>query len=313
MILDGTSTNSDPHPLTTQNQYVQHILTGPSFIFPLGGEYVNGTVIIQWTSTYDTLGHDLYYNVSYRQGIGSWISIGVELTATQVNWITTESLDGSEYQIQVISYCNESLEIESRSGLFSVRHHSLTSPSFISQLEDATINDIFVIEWDAAEDDFPSHLVQYDVFYRHNFSVWIPIAEAISETSVNWDTTTTHDGSGYQIRIIAYCNHGLDKEIISGFFTIGQESVPKFPWLYIIAGIGAAAIVGLSISLGVVSTKLKKVRTGKELKPAAKPKVKQLPQSKPKQAVNPDIKPEVKPDTKPESKTDLETKSESKS
>jgi parallel beta-helix repeat protein len=311
--LDGTSANSDSHPLTLQNQYVEHILTGPVIVFPLGGEFLNGTINIQWTPAYDTFDHTLLYNISYRYNSSSWTPIGSEINATHVDWITSESLDGSGYQILVVSYCSDGLFIETTSEFFSIRHHSMNPPMFITPLAGSEIKDIFTIQWEPAVDDFPNHVILYDVYYRHNLSYWFPISLGISETSLDWDTNEIQSGSGYQIRVVASCNYGLTQEIISDSFSIENESESEFPWLYVIAGAASVAILGLSISLGVVSNKLRKTRSVMGLKPTSLPKEKLKPKSK--STTESISKPEsdLKSKSKTEPKTDPTKKTEPKS
>ncbi len=306
-IIEGLSTNSDPHPLTASNQYVEHILTAAAIVSPMTSSFVNGSVTILWTAAYDTFDHDLLYNVSYRQNLASWIPINVEINETSVVWMTSESLDGTGYQIRVVSYCKYGLETETISGFFAIRHHSLTSPAFITSISGSVVSGIFTILWTPAEDDYPDHIVTYDIYYRHNLSSWIKIGDKITDPSFDWDTLTTHPGSGYQLRVIALCDHGLAQEIISGYFTIEHEPVREFPWIYIIAGIGLAAILGLSISLGVVSGKLRKTRTAKGIEPAPKP------QSVKKPSAKPDSKSDLSKEKKSEIKTEEKTESTSKS
>lgn len=314
--INGTTMNTDPRPRTTPATPIGvHLLTPASFIFPLADDSVNETILIEWNPAYDSLAHDILYNISYKVNISSWVPIGEEIADTSINWNTSECIDGSGYQLRIISYCTGGLETLTLSGLLTIYHtpiediHFLTPTSFIFPLIDDIVNETILIQWNPAVDSL-GHMVFYNISYRHNISTWVSIGEGLTGTNVFWNTSKTVDGSGYQIQIIAYCTNGLVDIIYSELFTVEHTDVdngdggpdPKYPfiWYYVIGGVAGVTIAGLSV--GIVVVKKRKSRGGKEPEPVT------IPKSKTGTNTKSESKPEAKPVTKQEVKQELESK-----
>ncbi len=107
--LDGTAANTDPYSVASPNNKMAfHHLTPLTVLHPNGGEFLAGTITIQWTSSVDSLGHTVTYTVYYSAG-GPWIAIDSGLTTNNLQWDTSSVTDGSNYLINVSVRCSGGL------------------------------------------------------------------------------------------------------------------------------------------------------------------------------------------------------------
>ncbi|MHA2214826.1 MAG: ABC transporter substrate-binding protein [Candidatus Hodarchaeales archaeon] len=88
---------------------------------------------------------------------------------------------------------------------------------------DGTVN----IQWTPSIDTW-EHEIDYSVYYSSDGgNNWNLILSDLSTTTLNWDTTTVDDGSSYKIKIVAVCDRGLTREIISpGMFSVDNVEDP---------------------------------------------------------------------------------------
>jgi parallel beta-helix repeat protein len=79
-----------------------HQLSIPSLIYPIGGETLSGDVTLSWSTSIDTWGYSVTYNVSYSEDGGeTWSLLKAGLTAINLIWDTTTVSDGSNYILKI--------------------------------------------------------------------------------------------------------------------------------------------------------------------------------------------------------------------
>ena len=105
-----------------------------------------------------------------------------------------------------------------------VNSHTLTAPNVIYPNGGEMLFGIVIIEWEPANDSL-GHTVTYSLYYsENNGNSWTSLAEGLTTTSYNWDTTTVPEGPSYLIKVIADDRHGLTAEDTSdASFTIQQH------------------------------------------------------------------------------------------
>lgn len=110
--LEGKTANQDPYPLAAP-----YHLSIPILITPTGGETLNASVTIQWTTSTDLLDHEIAYSVFYSaDGKNSWILLATGLTNASFVWNTTTVANGTNYFVMVVVTCSLGFIVESVSG-----------------------------------------------------------------------------------------------------------------------------------------------------------------------------------------------------
>jgi parallel beta-helix repeat protein len=97
--------------------------------------------------------------------------------------------------------------------------HYLTPVSVVYPNGGESITDSATIEWTPCYDS-EGHAVNYTVYFSHNFGAdWTMLAENLTGTHYDWNTTTLLKTTHYLIRVIAHCSEG---------FTVSDESDDEF-------------------------------------------------------------------------------------
>jgi parallel beta-helix repeat protein len=100
-IRGSNEGNSDRFPLAHL-----HNLTKPTIIYPNGGEILNDTIEIKWTSLTDSFNHSIVYSVYYSSNDGDeWDLLISEIITTNHIWDTTLFGDRTDYLIKVVGTC----------------------------------------------------------------------------------------------------------------------------------------------------------------------------------------------------------------
>ncbi|MFX0184807.1 MAG: hypothetical protein ACFE95_17125, partial [Candidatus Hodarchaeota archaeon] len=126
--IGGTKgvTNQDPYPLVNLNLERSHIVLGPIIIHPNGGEVLNGTISINWTSSVDSHKHEITYNLYYSSNNGEdWVLLDSDLKTTSYQWDTTTVSNGRNYLIKVVASCSEGIDMTDLSNTaFNIKNGS---------------------------------------------------------------------------------------------------------------------------------------------------------------------------------------------
>ncbi|MFX0150109.1 MAG: right-handed parallel beta-helix repeat-containing protein [Candidatus Hodarchaeota archaeon] len=206
---------------------VHNTLSSPTVLFPNGGEILNGTIPIQWSTSFDPLDHNVFYTVYYSINDGStWILLDSGLTTSSYDWDTTVLTTGTSFTIKVEATCTEELISEDVSdGPFMV--HYLTTPTISSSLEGETLKGIVTIQWTASTDSFGQD-VTYSIYYSpDNGLTWIPVVSGLTTTSYAWNTNNLPDGTNYKVKVVATSIDGLNSEnILEGTFSVYNAPPP---------------------------------------------------------------------------------------
>ncbi|MFX0050151.1 MAG: right-handed parallel beta-helix repeat-containing protein [Candidatus Hermodarchaeota archaeon] len=102
--------NQDPYPLVNLDLELKHIVLTPMLIYPNGGEVLNGTIYINWTSSVDSHKHEINYTLYYSADNGQeWVILESDLKTTSYQWDTTTVSNGKHYSIKIVASCSEGL------------------------------------------------------------------------------------------------------------------------------------------------------------------------------------------------------------
>jgi hypothetical protein len=88
--------------------------------FPNGGETLNGTRIITWTSG-DFDSDILIYDIFFSANNGTdWTALAAGFLVTEYSWNTTEQADGDSYMIRIIASDGEDTGHDESDDAFSL-------------------------------------------------------------------------------------------------------------------------------------------------------------------------------------------------
>lgn len=199
----------------------EHVLSEPTLGYPNGGELINQTATITWSTSVDSWDHDVDYTIEYSTNGVDWTLIAEDLVSTSLLWNTTELPRVSGYTIRVTADCSEGLTaIDTSDNSFTLNPHSVSVPEILSPVSGSNVSGQIQIEWTSSVDSW-SHEVNYDAYYSNNSGgIWVEIAIGLSDTSCPWDTEALTPGSEYIIRVRAYCLDGAESIGTSDAFTI---------------------------------------------------------------------------------------------
>jgi len=108
----------------------RHILLPATIIYPLTGIF-NGTIVVDWETAVDSHSHEILYDLNYSPDAGNtWITLIENISQTSFIWDTRTVNDGSQYMLQIITYCSEGLVTSTISTeLFSISNVLTTNIS----------------------------------------------------------------------------------------------------------------------------------------------------------------------------------------
>ena len=108
MCEEGLTTEDASDNTFTIENYPHIYLSSLELFYPNGGETLNLTIQIQWTSLIDSWGHAVYYTLYYSDDSGSlWYVIAEDLTTNSYNWDSTAVSNGADYMLKVVATCSE--------------------------------------------------------------------------------------------------------------------------------------------------------------------------------------------------------------
>ncbi|MFX0062997.1 MAG: CARDB domain-containing protein, partial [Candidatus Hermodarchaeota archaeon] len=183
--------------------------------YPNGGETLSGTVTITWTASdpdSDFLTFDIY---CWNWDESTWDEIVVGHSTTSYEWDTTTVSDGEYHKIRVVASDGELTGEDTSDAVFTIDNPSAPLVTVTSPNGGETLSGTVTITWTAADPDGDS--LTFTVYYWDG-STWVELANGLTTTSYDWDTTTVPDGSNYEIRVRAS----------DGIFTAGDESDAPF-------------------------------------------------------------------------------------
>jgi parallel beta-helix repeat protein len=130
-------TNQDPFPLVNLNLERSHLVLSPIILHPNGGEVLNGTISINWTSSVDSHKHEIKYTLYYSSNNGQdWELLVSDLKTTSYQWDTTTVSNGKNYLIRVVTSCSEGINITDLSNdAFNIKNVSGSGlPNIVIQI-----------------------------------------------------------------------------------------------------------------------------------------------------------------------------------
>ena len=210
-----------------------HELTPINFLFPIGGETLNGTITVEWENSSDSLGHTVYYSLYHSPNNGvTWNLLATNLTSTTYVWNTTTVPDGTQNLLKVEAYDEYGLKVtavtpqtfiinNTQSGSTQTPTHTLSQSVIIYPQGGDILNGTVTVVWNASSDSL-GHSVVYSLYYTaDDGATWNPLIENSTSTTYNWDTTTVPDGT-YRLKLLVQCSQGLKLEVLSDSFTISN-------------------------------------------------------------------------------------------
>lgn len=206
---------------TSPFDILNHVLSPPILISPLGGELLSGNITIVWDPAIDSLDKPIYYNLYISSDNRTWMRIAQDVVMSEFIWDST-SVDDGFYYLRIDAYNDYAmLTSEYSSTSFEIFNHNLSEPTIIYPNGGEMISGGITISWVEAIDS-EGEIVTYYIYYSaDNGETWILLANAPSTTAFLWDTETVNDGSNYLIKVIATSSDSLVAEDISdGTFTI---------------------------------------------------------------------------------------------
>ncbi|MHA2299189.1 MAG: right-handed parallel beta-helix repeat-containing protein [Candidatus Hodarchaeales archaeon] len=78
----------------------------PEMIFLIGGETLNGTVILEWTSAEEKMNHSLNYEVFFKEKGSRWKRLAGGLVTTSYTWNTTRTYDCDNCLVKIVTTCS---------------------------------------------------------------------------------------------------------------------------------------------------------------------------------------------------------------
>ncbi len=227
-----------PGTFTVDNSGIQqHDLSAPAFLFPIGGEILNGTVVVSWNASFDSLGHQVYYDLYYSADNGViWEFLAGGLIDTTFSWDTTMVSDGDTYLLMVIASDGYGLNASAITpSSFSIRNnqvppgpstHTLSDPVILYPQGGDVLSGVVTVQWTSSNDSL-GHVVYYSLYYSDDSGqTWVPLILNTTSLTFTWDTTTVPDGNSYVLRIFATDYQGLQAESFSDLFAIDNSVTP---------------------------------------------------------------------------------------
>ncbi|MHA2294024.1 MAG: right-handed parallel beta-helix repeat-containing protein [Candidatus Hodarchaeales archaeon] len=99
--------------VSTETFLILNALSPPVIKFPNGGTTLNGTVTIEWSTSFDPYNHSIIYSVYYSSNNGdTWTQLASELTTTSYRWNSTAVPNGFNYLIKVVTTCSEGTTVQ---------------------------------------------------------------------------------------------------------------------------------------------------------------------------------------------------------
>lgn len=119
-------TNQDPYPLVSLDLERSHLVLNPIILHPNGGEVLNGTISINWTSSVDSHKHEITYNLYYSSNNEQdWELLASDLKTTSYQWDTTTVSNSKNYLIKVVASCSEGIDMTDLSNAaFNIKNGS---------------------------------------------------------------------------------------------------------------------------------------------------------------------------------------------
>jgi parallel beta-helix repeat protein len=230
--LEGAAMNDDPFPLAQPaNPPVFHYITPLTVIYPNGGEEITTSVVIQWSTCYDSEGHAINYSVYFSHNSGhDWEKLVGNLTTTSYEWDTTSELATTHYLIQVVAECSDGLKVLDLSdGEFTLVAHTLSAFTITSPADTGPFDASLTIEWDTVEDSW-GWSVSYSIQYSSSGGYsWSDLAFGLTDTTYQWDISQLEEDDTYLIKVVASADGGVTSEATSVLFSIQHEPTTTTP------------------------------------------------------------------------------------
>lgn len=260
--LEGPVMNSDPFPLVQPAQKLQfHYITPITVLHPNGGDEVTDSVMIQWSSCYDSWDHAINYSVYFSHNSGvDWEMIVGNLTTTYFEWNTTSEVATTHYLIRVVAECSEGLSVfDVSDGEFTLIEHTLSEFAIMAPSDNGPFDANLLIDWEEAVDSW-SWTVSYSIQYSSTGGYsWNDLASGLTDTSYQWDISQLDEDDTYLVKVIASADGGVTSESTSVLFSIQHETTSttstttsttfdgEGDLMMLLAGVGTVGVAALVI------------------------------------------------------------------
>lgn len=215
-LIDGSNT-SDLYPLVAEKQDILiHFLSESDILIPDITENFE-SIFIYWRPVIDSLKYSIRYSLYYSNDLGiSWNQLIYGTSDIIYIWNAT-LLDAGCYQLKVVALSTGGLSTESLTEYFPLKmDHRLSSPQFISPINEKILSNIVTIQWSPAIDNCYNS-VTYNLSYSVDGYTWILLASGINGTSFEWDTASIDNCNYCRIKITAISSSGLISSSVAGY------------------------------------------------------------------------------------------------
>ena len=236
-IIDGSNIQ-DLYPLSDRSSFSTHILSKPKIYIPyFNDEYED--ITIKWKPAIDSFGYSVSYSLYISSNNGNtWMEIIADSFELSYHW-NASLFEFGCYRLKIVATSEGGLSTEALTGNFPLKmDHILSSPQFISPINENSLSNIVTIQWTPAIDNC-FYLITYNVSYSADGgSTWTLLTSEQNITSFSWNTSTVDNGDNFKIKIVAISSGGLVNSTISNdTFTIynklSNPSSENFPFLEI--------------------------------------------------------------------------------
>ncbi len=207
--ISGTANATDPEPLTTVTEGFDNYdyLTNVKLLSPTGGETLNETITITWSTAVAGMSASVKYDLFYSSDGSTWKIIVENLSNTSYEWATF-GMDNGSYQIKVIAKSGSRMK-EDISPTFTILNiHKISGLHINSPSENGNVSGMVTISWTAASNSFPYSIVYTVEYSTDGGKSWKLIASGLNSLTVSWNTTEVPNGN-VTIRVTATDQQGV--------------------------------------------------------------------------------------------------------
>ena len=195
-------------------------------VSPNGGEYWGGAQMITWTAI-NSQGDPLIYTVYYSPNGGqTWTRLATGLTESSYLWDTTTFINGANCMIRVEATDGTHSGVDVSDTPFEIANELMnTAPTVLVICPNGgeRVHGTFEIQWSANDPD--GGVLTFTLSYSSNAEQkWTQIANGVTGTSFQWDTSGVQVGENYLVKIEATDGRLTAEDRSDYKFTVEREA-----------------------------------------------------------------------------------------
>ena len=171
------------------------------FLYPLGGETLQGDVTVAWTA-FDPDRRVLVYTLEYYHH-KNWTLLATNLTETTFHWDTRTVENGKDYQLRLTVNNSLVANIVTTEESLTIQNNFAPMVTVMWPNGGEDLHGVVEIQWNATDPNDPPEHLTFTISYYLNDTTWVIIAEDLHEPHFRWNTTSTPDLEWTKIRIHA--------------------------------------------------------------------------------------------------------------